>query len=68
MGSLLYLIASCPNISFSMGACTRYQVSSKKFHLKSIKRIICYVNGTFNYGLRYPFDPFLVISIPMLIG
>ena len=27
----------------------------------SIKRIICYINGTFDYGLWYPYDYSFVI-------
>ena len=28
----------------------------------SIKRIICYINGTLDYGLWYPYDYSLVIA------
>ena len=49
--SLLYLNASRPNISFSIGVCTRYQANPKESHLVSIKRIICYINRTLDYGL-----------------
>ena len=38
--SLLYLTASRPDISFSLGACARYQANPKQSHLMSIKRII----------------------------
>ena len=44
IGSLLYLIVSHPNISFSVGACARYQANPKESHLTSIKRIIRYKN------------------------
>ncbi|KAK0587206.1 hypothetical protein LWI29_019132 [Acer saccharum] len=56
IGSLLYLTASRPDISFSVGVCARYQSDPKESHLSSIKRIICYVNGTYNYGIWYSFD------------
>ena len=61
IGSLLYLIAICPNISFSVGVCARYQTNPKKSHLMSIRRIIRYINGTFDYGLWYPYDSSLKI-------
>ncbi|KAK0594705.1 hypothetical protein LWI29_036665 [Acer saccharum] len=56
IGSLLYLTASRPNISFSVGVCARYQADPKESHLSSVKRIIRYVNGTSNYGIWYSFD------------
>ncbi|KAK0591893.1 hypothetical protein LWI29_009888 [Acer saccharum] len=56
IGSLLYLTASRPDISFSVGVCARYQADPKESHLSSVKRIIRYVNGTSNYGIWYSFD------------
>lgn len=37
--SLLYLTASRPDISFSVGVCTRFQFNPKESHLKAVKRI-----------------------------
>ena len=54
IGSLLYLTASRPDIMFSVCACARFQASPKASHLITVKRIIKYVNGTFNLGLFYP--------------
>ncbi|XP_040375507.1 secreted RxLR effector protein 161-like [Rosa chinensis] len=56
IGSLLYLTASRPDISFSVGVCARYQANPKESHLKAVKRIIRYVSGTSNYGVVYIFD------------
>ena len=53
IGCLLYLIASCPNISFSVGVCARFQANPKMSHLTAIKRIIKYVSGTSDFGLFY---------------
>ena len=50
IGSLLYLIASRSDITFSVGVCARYQVAPKESHLTVVKRII---NGTPDYGLWY---------------
>ena len=44
--SLLYLIASRPNILFSICMCARFQAEPKESHLKSIKRIIKYLTET----------------------
>ncbi|KAL6328687.1 hypothetical protein AAG906_003372 [Vitis piasezkii] len=46
IGNLLYLIASRPDISFSVGACARYQENPKESHLMYVKRIIPYINRT----------------------
>ena len=53
IGSLLYLTASCPDIAFSVGICSRFQSNPKVSHLNAIKRIIKYVGGTCDYGLFY---------------
>ncbi|KAF7135792.1 hypothetical protein RHSIM_Rhsim08G0133500 [Rhododendron simsii] len=51
IGSLLYLIASCPDIAFSVGVCARYQANPKESHLTAIKCVIKYVSGTIGYGI-----------------
>ena len=37
IGSLFYLTASRPDISYSVGVCTRYQANPKKSHMISLK-------------------------------
>ena len=59
--SLLYFTMSHPNISFSVGACARYQANPKESHLISIKRIICYINGILEYSLWYSYNSSLMI-------
>ncbi|KAM2537704.1 hypothetical protein TB2_023225 [Malus domestica] len=56
IGGLLYLTASRPDISFSVGACARYQADPKESHLEAVKRIIRYVSGTVEFGLHYSFE------------
>lgn len=56
IGSLLYLTASRPDISFSVGICARYQSNPKESHLAAVKRIIRFVNGTTNDGIWYSKD------------
>ena len=46
IGSLLYLTTSRPDIIFSVCLCTRYQSNPKESHIKAIKKIIIYLNGT----------------------
>ena len=56
IGRLLYLTASRPDFTFSVGVCARYQAAPKESHLTVVKRIIWYINGTPNYGLWYSKD------------
>ena len=53
IGSLLYLTTSGPGIAFSVGVCACFQVAPKESHMTVVKRIICYVNGTSDYGIWY---------------
>ena len=50
---LLYLTASHPDLSFSVGVCARFQANLKMSHLIVVKRIIKYVSGTSDFGLFY---------------
>ena len=49
IGSLLYLTASRPDISFSVGVRARYQSKPKESHVSAVKRILKYVSGTVDY-------------------
>ena len=51
IGSLLYLTASRPNISYSVGVCARYQANPKESHMTALKRIIKYVKTTAKFGV-----------------
>jgi len=53
IGSLLYLTASRPYITFAVGVCARYQVEPKTSHLTQVKRIVKYINSTSDYGILY---------------
>ncbi|KAK2428718.1 putative mitochondrial protein [Trifolium repens] len=53
IGSLLYLTASRPDITYAVEVCARYQADPKVSHLTQVKRILKYVNGTSDYGIMY---------------
>ena len=53
IGSLLYLIASRPNIMYSV-RCDKFQSCPKESHLSVVKRILRYLKGTMDIGLWYP--------------
>nr|GEU56041.1 hypothetical protein [Tanacetum cinerariifolium] len=60
IGSLMYLTASRPDITFVVCACARFQVTPKTSHLHVVKRIFRYLKGQPKLGLWYhrdsPFD------------
>ena len=56
IGSLVYLIASRPNISYSVGVYARYQANPKESPMISLKRIIKYVKPTADFGVWYSKD------------
>ena len=56
IGSLLYLIASRFDISYSVEVCARYQANSKESHMIVLKRIIKYVKTTADFGMWYNKD------------
>ncbi|GJR88642.1 putative ribonuclease H-like domain-containing protein [Tanacetum coccineum] len=56
IGSLMYLTASRPDITFAVCACARFQVTPKTSHLHAVKRIFRYFKGQPKLGLWYPRD------------
>nr|GEY55545.1 copia protein [Tanacetum cinerariifolium] len=54
IGSLLYLTASRPDITFSVCLCVRFQEAPKTSHLEAVKRTFRYIKGTTHLGLWYP--------------
>ena len=61
IGSLLYLTASRPDITFAVGVCARYQASPRESHLEAAKKILQYLKGTIEIGLWYPCDDNFVL-------
>nr|KYP61748.1 Retrovirus-related Pol polyprotein from transposon TNT 1-94 [Cajanus cajan] len=53
VGSLLYVIASRPDIMFNVCVCARFQVRPKEVHLQAVKRILRYLKGTPNLGISF---------------
>jgi hypothetical protein len=53
IGSLLYLTASRPDITFDVGVCAMYQANPKMSNLTQVKRILKYINNTSDYGILY---------------
>ncbi|GKF37122.1 putative ribonuclease H-like domain-containing protein, partial [Tanacetum coccineum] len=65
IGSLMYLTASRPDITFVVCACARFQVTPKTSHLHDMKRIFRYLKCQPKLGLWYPRDsPFELEAFP----
>jgi hypothetical protein len=56
VGSLLYLTHTRPDISFTVGVCSRYMQESHELHWKDANRILRYVKGTPSFGIFYAAD------------
>jgi hypothetical protein len=53
VGSLLYLTHSRLDISYAVGAVSRFMQEPHKLHWKAAKRILRYVHGTITFGIHY---------------
>nr|GEU87508.1 hypothetical protein [Tanacetum cinerariifolium] len=56
IGVLMYLTSSRPDIVHATYLCARYQAKPTEKHLKEVKRIFHYLQGTVNTGLWYTKD------------
>ncbi|GKC11276.1 hypothetical protein Tco_1008058, partial [Tanacetum coccineum] len=62
IGTLLYLIASRPDLQFAICMCARYQARPTEEHLHTVKGIFRYLRGTVNQGLWYPKDSSITLT------
>nr|GEW11323.1 retrovirus-related Pol polyprotein from transposon TNT 1-94 [Tanacetum cinerariifolium] len=62
IGTLLYLIASRPDLQFAICMCARYQARPTENHVHAVKRIFRYLRGTVHRGLWYPKDSSVALT------
>jgi hypothetical protein len=53
VGSLRYLIHTRPDLTYTVGYVSRFLERPIEEHLQAMKKILRYINGTLQYGLRY---------------
>jgi hypothetical protein len=53
VGCLMYLLASRPDLAYSMCLVARYMDRPTEIHVAAVKRIMRYLKGTLNYGMLY---------------
>ncbi|GKA54263.1 retrotransposon protein, putative, ty1-copia subclass [Tanacetum coccineum] len=62
IGTLMYLIASRPDLTFVVCMCARYKAKPTENHLHDVKRIFKYLRGTVNQGLYYLKDSSIALT------
>ncbi|GJZ34622.1 hypothetical protein Tco_0580439 [Tanacetum coccineum] len=62
VGTLMYLTASRPDLTFAVCMCVWYQAKPTEKHLHAVKRILKYLRGTINRGLWYPKDSSIALT------
>ncbi|GKE83173.1 hypothetical protein Tco_1553173 [Tanacetum coccineum] len=62
VGTLMYLTASRPDLTFVVCMCAWYQAKPTERYLHAVKRIFKYLRGTVNKGLWYPKDSSITIT------
>ncbi|GKE80155.1 hypothetical protein Tco_1550155 [Tanacetum coccineum] len=62
VGTLMYLTASRPDLTFIVCMCARYEAKPTEKHLHAVKRIFKYLRGTVNMGLWYLKDSSIALT------
>nr|GEZ30169.1 uncharacterized mitochondrial protein AtMg00810-like [Tanacetum cinerariifolium] len=62
IGTLLYLIASKPDLQFAICMCARYQARPIEKHVHAVKRIFQYLRGTVHRGQWYSKDSSVALT------
>ncbi|GKE15497.1 hypothetical protein Tco_1423074 [Tanacetum coccineum] len=62
IGTLMYLTASRPDLTFVVCMCARYQEKPTGKHLHAVKIIFKYLRGTVNRGLWYIKDSSIALT------
>ena len=52
-GCLMYLTVIRPDIMFTVSMLSRFMHCASEVHLQAVKRIVRYVKGTIDYGVKY---------------
>ncbi|GJQ97320.1 retrovirus-related pol polyprotein from transposon TNT 1-94 [Tanacetum coccineum] len=62
VGTLRYLTATRPDLTFVVCMCAQYQAKPTEKHLHAVKRIFKYLRGTVSRGLWYPKDSSIALT------
>ena len=53
IGCLMYLTATRPDILYAISALSRFMHYDSEVHLKAAKRVVWYIKGTVDYGVKF---------------
>jgi len=53
VGCLMYLTATRPDILYAVSILSRFMHCASEVHLKAAKRVVRYIKGTINYGVKF---------------
>ena len=53
IGCLMYLTATRPDILYAVSVLSRFMHCPSELHLKAAKRVVRYIKGTINYGVKF---------------
>jgi hypothetical protein len=53
IGCLMYLLATRPDMTFSVCLAARYMERPTEMHVAAVKRVLRYLKGTLNLGILY---------------
>lgn len=53
IGNLFCLTSSMPNIMFASSLLSRFMNGQSHIHLGPTKKVLRYIQGTWNYGIKY---------------
>ena len=56
IGSLMYLVNTCPDICYATHTLSQFMCAPKKIHLHVAKYILRYLKGTTGMGIKYDRD------------
>ena len=54
VGGLRYLVHTRPDIAFVVDYVRRFMEDPREDHWATVKRLLCYVNGTVDHGIVFP--------------
>ncbi|KAF3667798.1 putative ribonuclease H protein-like, partial [Capsicum annuum] len=57
VGCLMYLTATRPDILYVVSILSRFMHYASELHLKATRRLIRYIKGTINYGVKFQKNP-----------
>jgi hypothetical protein len=53
IGCLMYLTTTRPDVMYAVSVLSRFMNCAKESHFKAAKRVLRYIKGTINYGIKF---------------